>query len=66
MTPTRARRPSRAAWVLMVLLAWPALHVLAYVLGTTPAHLLGLAAYAAGFGLGALVLLSLFIQLLRR
>ena len=50
----------------MVLCAWPALHVIAYVLGTTPGAILGALAYLAGFGLGALCLLSLCIQLLRR
>ena len=60
------RRPSRAAWVLMVLCAWPALHVVAYVLGTTPGAILGALAYAAGFAFGALVLLNLLVQLTRR
>jgi hypothetical protein len=63
---TRTRRPSAAALVLMVLCAWPALHVLAYVLGTTVHALLIAAMYGAGFTLGALVLLNLAFQLLRR
>lgn len=62
----RVRRPSRAAYVLMVLCAWPALHVLAYMLGTTVDRLLIAGAYAAGFTFGALVLVNLAFQLTRR
>ena len=50
----------------MVLCAWPALHVLAYVLGTTAEALALALIQAAGFTLGALVALSLAYQLLRR
>lgn len=60
------RRPSAAAWVLMVLCAWPALHVIAYALGTTVERLLAFGAYWAAFAFGAAVLLNLAFQLLRR
>lgn len=62
----RVRRPSRAAWVLMVLCAWPTLHVLAYMLGTTIERLLAAGVYWAGFTFGALILLNLAFQLTRR
>lgn len=65
-TPTRTGRPSGAALLLMVLCAWPALCVLAYVLGTTPERLASALAYGLGFGLGVLAFLALIIQLLRR
>lgn len=63
---TRTGRPSAAACLLMVLCAWPALHVLAYVLGTTAEALALALIQAAGFTLGALVALNLAYQLLRR
>lgn len=64
--PTRTGRPSGPALLLMVLCAWPALHVLAYVLGTTVEALLSALAYGLGFAIGAAVVLALAFQLLRR
>lgn len=60
------RRPTAAAWVLATLLLWPALHVLAYMAGTTIDRVLSAAAYAAGFGIGAVVLFGLLFAILRR
>lgn len=66
MTPRRTGRPSGAAVLLMVLCAWPALVVLAYVLGTTPDALFLAIVKGAGFAFGAFVGLALLMQLLRR
>lgn len=50
----------------MVLCTWPALHVAAYVLGTTAEALALALLQAAGFAFGAVIALNLAFQLLRR
>ena len=60
------RRPSGPVVLLAVLMSWPVLHVIAYVLGTTVEQLLIPVVYSLGYAFGAIVVLGVAAQIIRR
>ena len=59
-------RPSRAGLLLAVLLAYPALHVVAAVLGIPPAVFFPVLIRSLFFVVGLVVVLGCLLQLVRR